>query len=80
MADNKPNVVVMKPGKGDSVSIRAIPQSREDRKEDVKAFREHKNEQDRIKKERFAKIEERRKKRPSNGPRGDNGINITSDS
>jgi len=80
MANNKPNVVVMKPGKGDVVSVRAIPQTKEDRQEDVKEFREFKNEQEEIKKERFAKIEERRKKRPSNGPRGDNGINITSES
>ncbi len=80
MADNKPNVVVMKPGKGDSVSVRAIPQTKEDRQEDIKAFREHKTEQDKLKKERFAKIEERRKNRPSRGPRGDSGINITSDS
>ena len=80
MADGKPNVVVMKPGRGDSVSVREIPRSKEDRKEDVKAFREHKAEQQRQKEERFAKIEARHKKRPSNGPRGDGGINITSDS
>lgn len=79
MADKKPNVVVMKPGKGDALSIRQVPQTEEDRKEALVALREQKAEQQKIKEERFAKFEERQKQRKSNGPRGDSGININVD-
>lgn len=61
-----------------SVSVRQIPADETDRKKLNKDFRERKANQDKIKKDRFAKIEERRK----SAREGGKGINIeiTSDS
>lgn len=66
---------VMKPNNKDSVSVRRINTTQEDRKKHAKEFREDKEHKQKIKEERFAKIEERRKK-PSGGSGGKGGINI----
>lgn len=74
-------VKVMTPGKSDAVSIRHIPATQEDRAEQVKNFRKRKNEEQKIKEERFDKIKERRKNRPpAGGPKGGINIEVTSDS
>lgn len=65
---------VMKPNNKDSVSVRRINTTTEDRKKHAKEFREDKEYKQKIKEERFARIEERRKGKPSGGKGG--GINI----
>lgn len=66
---------VLKPGKKDVVSVRHLPATKQDREELNKAFREQKAIEKKHKDERFAKIAERRKNRPSDG-KGGRGINI----
>jgi len=66
---------VMKPNQKDAVSVRHIPSTELDRKENVEKFKEHKAEQEKIKDERFAAIEEKRKNRPPRDGKG-TGINI----
>ena len=83
MSDKKSNVTVMRPGKGDALSVRHLSPNKEEREKDRKAFHEQKEHQRKVKEERFAAIRERRKKGDggSSGGSGD-GINIevTSDS
>lgn len=61
------------------VSMRNIPADNEDRKKMKETFNERKANQERIKAERFAKIEERRKANRDGKGRGIN-IEVTSDS
>ena len=81
MSDKKSNVTVMKPGRGDAISIRHLSPTEEDRKKDQKAFREQKEHERKVKEERFAAIRERRKKKdPSGGSGGGINVEVTSDS
>ncbi len=69
---NKSAPQVFKPKEAESV--RHIHSTKEDRAEHLKQFREEKTYQEKVKTERFAKINERRKK---GGPsEGKGGINI----
>ena len=77
MVDNKSNVKIMKPGKGDAVSIRHLHETKEDRIERNRAFREQKNKELELKNERFERISNARRNSPSRGGRG---INVTIDS
>ena len=61
-----------------SVSIRDVPADKTDRKKINEDFRERKDNQDRIKNERFAKIEERRKAGRAGKGSGIN-VEVTSD-
>lgn len=82
MADKKPNVTIMKPGKGDAISVRHIPQTEDDRKRHAKEFREQKKHEREMKEERFAAIRERRKNKKPGGSGGSGGginIEVTSD-
>jgi len=74
MAD-KSGVRVMTPGKQDRISVRHIHQTKEDRKRHAKEFREDKEYKQRIKDERFARIDAERKKRGGTSGGGKN-INI----
>lgn len=78
MADKTIHVATPKGGE----SVRHIQQTKEDRAEQMKQFKEQKKHEQSLKEERFAAIQERRKdKKPSSGGSG-SGINIdvTSDS
>lgn len=77
MADKKINV--MKPTNKDAVSTRHIPQTVEDRKQQLSDFKADRAEKERIKGERFAAIKAKRKPRDGN-PKGGKGINIVVDS
>jgi hypothetical protein len=80
MSDKKSNVKVMKPGKGDAISVRHLSPTQKDREQDRKAFREHKENQQKIKEERFAAIQKRRKNRPSSGGSGGKiNVKVTSE-
>ncbi len=78
MVDKKSNTKVMKPGKGDVISVRHLQPTDAERKENFKNFREHKETQKKIKDDRFAAIEERTKgkPKPSGGRGGGKGINL----
>jgi len=65
-----------RPSKG--VSMRDVPADAEDRKKVNEDFRERKANQDRIKDERFAKIEKRRKAARDGKGRGIN-VEVTGD-
>ena len=67
---------VMKPNQKDAVSVRQVPTTEADRKDNVEKFKERKAEQEQIKNERFAAIEEKRKNRPPRGGGSGAGINI----
>lgn len=69
-------VHTFKPNK--RVSIRNVPADDVDRKQTKDTFRERKTNQDRIKTERFAKIEERRKTARDGQGRGIN-LEVTGD-
>ena len=74
MAD-KSGVRVMTRGKQDRVSVRHIHQTKEDRQRHAKEFREDRDHKQKIKEERFARIETERKKKGS-GSGGGKNINI----
>lgn len=61
------------------MSVRSIPADAEDRKKTNDTFKERKANQEKIKDERFAKIEERRKAGRDGAGRGIN-VEVTSDS
>lgn len=77
MADKKINI--MKPTNKDAVSNRHIPQTVEDRKQQLSDFKTDRAEKERIKNERFDAIKAKRKPR-GGSPKGGRGINITTDS
>lgn len=68
---------IFKPDK--PMSVRSIPADETDRKRVNEAFKERKADQERIKTERFAKIEERRKA-SREGRGGRINLKVTSDS
>jgi hypothetical protein len=68
-------VKVFKPTGKDTVSNRKISQTADDRKQQLKEFREDKEHKQKLKEERFAKIAEKRKRRPPTGG-GGGGINV----
>ena len=72
MADRNIHVATTKGGE----HIQHIVPTNEDRKKYAKEFREEKNHQQKIKEERFAAIDERRKKNPSGPGAEGKGINI----
>jgi len=74
MADRKINV--MKPTNKDAVSNRHIPQTAEDRKQQLSDFKAGQAEKEKIKDERFAAIKAKRKPRDGS-PKSGGGINIT---
>jgi hypothetical protein len=83
MSDKRGNVKIMRPGKGDTISVRRLSPTKEEREKDQKAFHEQKERQQKVKEERFAAIRERRKKKdgdPSGGSGGGINIEVTSDS
>lgn len=69
-----PNVFTPKKGE----SVRHIQLDKEERKQHMKEFRDQKEMEQKLKEERFAAIQERRKKNNPGGSGG--GINITVDS
>lgn len=71
---------VMKPGKGDALSIRKVHQTDDDRKEQYESFRERKKVEQEHKEKRFARFRRRRKNKPSGGSGGGINIEVTSDS
>lgn len=72
---------VMTPGKGDRVSVRHLSQTTEERKRQLKEFREDQAHKQALKEERYARIEAERKKRGGNSRGGKNiNIEVTSDS
>jgi hypothetical protein len=77
MANKKINV--MKPTNKDTVSTRHLPQSADDRKQQLSDFKAGQAEKEKIKEDRFAAIKAKRKPRPGAGGSG-GGINITVDS
>lgn len=69
---------VMRPTGKDAVSVRNIPQTVEDRKQQLSDFKADRSEKEKIKDERFAAIKAKSKPREGS-PKGGRGINITSD-
>ncbi len=61
---------IVNKGPSESVSVRTIHSTNEERKKDFKDFKERKDQESKIKDDRFAKFEERRK--PSGGGKGIN--------
>jgi len=76
MATNDKGVVIATPKGGESV--RHIETTKEDRAKHAKEFREQKKHEQKMKEERYAKIQERRKNKPSGGGGGIN-IEVTGD-
>jgi galactokinase/mevalonate kinase-like predicted kinase len=75
-------VTIMKPGSDDSVSVRRVHETVEDRKKFAKQYREQKEHEQKMKEERFAKIEERRKDGPKGSGSGSSSninVEVTSD-
>lgn len=68
-------VKVFKPTGKDTVSNRKIAQTAEDRAQQIKDFRADKAHKQKLKEERFAQIEERRKNRPAS-PKSGGGIDV----
>ena len=66
---------VFKPTGKDVVSPRRLPQTQDDRKRQIQEFREDKEHKRKLKEERFAKIAEKQKQRPTS-PKGRGGINV----
>lgn len=69
---------IMTPTNKDSVSVRRTPQSVEDRKRQLKEFKEDKEHKEQLKAERYAKMKENRKRKPSGG-KGHINIEVTGD-
>lgn len=71
---------VMTPRGKDSVSVRTVHTTKEDRAKNLENFRERKKQEQEIKDQRFAEIKERRKgRKPSGGSGGGINIEVTSD-
>jgi len=77
MAEKK-GAHVMTPTGKDAVSVRKVSMTKEEREKSFRDFRERKNEEEKIKEERFAEIRGRRKER-KDSPGGGINIDITSD-
>jgi len=67
---------VFTPGHKDRVSIQKVHTTKEDRAKDRETFKERKAEQEKIKAERFERIEKERKNRHNKTPGTGRGINL----
>ena len=67
---------VMRPTGKDAVSVRHIEQTREERKQQLKNFKDRKANEQRLKEERFERMAKERSKKPRPGSGSGGGINI----